>query len=167
MSADQFSREVRKSIILPFRPSLLDDDTFALDIPQFSQLLEKNIDKRFLQRRRGRTQVANNENPAALLGACGEWPRDRRAAEKRDEIAPSHCRAPEASDGGIVAGELRVVKGCPMSALGQKRTSDWRPLTSAIHPTSQLPVGIIEPLPARAGVRITPAHRPVRGRIRR
>src|SRR5262245_53636742 len=29
---------------------------------------------------------------------------------------------PEAQDRGIVAGQMRVVKGCPMSALGQKQT---------------------------------------------
>jgi len=30
--------------------------------------------------------------------------------------------SPEAQDRGIVAAQMRVVKGCPMSALGQKQT---------------------------------------------
>src|SRR5215472_13396856 len=36
-------------------------------------------------------------------------------------VAPSHC-LPRGSSQGIVAAQMGVVKGCPMSALGQKQT---------------------------------------------
>jgi hypothetical protein len=39
----------------------------------------------------------NTERAYALPG---EWPRHRSAIKKNDELAPSHCRAPEASDRG-------------------------------------------------------------------
>jgi hypothetical protein len=35
-------------------------------------------------------QHADPPHPLALLRARREWPRDRRAAEQRDEIAPVH-----------------------------------------------------------------------------
>src|SRR5262245_24538012 len=42
--------------------------------------------------------------------------------------------APETSDRGIVAVQVRAVKGCPMSALGQKRTFRKVKTMSALPP---------------------------------
>jgi hypothetical protein len=40
----------------------------------------------------------------------------RNAADKTEKFPPSHCRSRRVSDRGIVAVQLRAVKGCPMSA---------------------------------------------------
>src|SRR5262245_17623411 len=47
------------------------------------------------------------------------------------------CR-PEASDRGIVAVQMRAVKGCPMSALGQKQTHAVQNAMSAIPPKADM-----------------------------
>src|SRR5215831_10997494 len=59
-----------------------------------------------------------------LLRISAERP-SRRTSDQRNELAPSHC-LPEASDMSIVAVQMRAVKGCPMSALGQKQTCATR-----------------------------------------
>ena len=46
---------------------------------------------------------------AATLRACGKWPRDCRAAENCDELAPSHC-LPQGSGTGRRA-EISTLKG--------------------------------------------------------
>jgi hypothetical protein len=50
-----------------------------------------------------------------MLGLRRERLGNHCATEKADELAPSHCRAPEALNRDIVAVELRAVKGCPVS----------------------------------------------------
>src|SRR5262245_30802469 len=46
--------------------------------------------------------------------------------------------APKASDGNIVAIQMRVVKGCPMSALGQKQTYAVQNGMSALPPKADM-----------------------------
>jgi hypothetical protein len=42
--------------------------------------------------------------------------------------------SPEAQERGIVTGQMTLVKGCPMSALGQKRTCAVQEAMSALPP---------------------------------
>ena len=70
---------------------------------------------------------ADAPHPLGLLRARRDRPRCRRTAEKRDELAPSHC-CPRGLRTCIVAAQTDVrqeglSRTLPMSALGQKRTS--------------------------------------------
>jgi hypothetical protein len=70
--------------------------------------------------------------PLALLCLHRERPRRRRAAEKRDERAPSHCLSREPEPGierfnlahfnklGVTSGAGQVLSGWPTSASGLK-----------------------------------------------
>src|SRR6476620_11462036 len=60
------------------------------------------------------------------------WPCRRRAAEKSDELASSHCRPPRLRTG--IVSDLRTVVEGAMSASGQNKTYAVHQLISALHP---------------------------------
>src|SRR5262249_24954835 len=104
--ADQLGSKIRKSIILPVRPPVLDNDGLPLDMAQLLQLLQKRVDVRLLQSGRGRAQEADAGNLAGLLSSCGERPYDHRAANQRNELPPPHSitsSARASTVGGILS----------------------------------------------------------------
>jgi hypothetical protein len=89
LSADQIGHQCRHAIVLALQPVVLDRHVLAFDIAAFTKALAE----------RGRiTRVgmerlsANNADHrhCRLLRARCERPRDGRAAETQDELAPSH-----------------------------------------------------------------------------
>src|SRR5262249_14079792 len=87
--ANQITRQVRQSIILPLRPAVFDRYVLALDVACFLQALaERDHEVRGVSER-GAAQETNNRH-RRLLRPRREWPRGRRAAEQRDEFAPVH-----------------------------------------------------------------------------
>src|SRR5262249_17019823 len=61
-----------------------------------------------------------------------------RTSNYFDKLAPPHRHAPGALDKGIVAVELRAVKECLMSALGQKRTFGPKNAMYALPPIANI-----------------------------
>src|SRR5262249_54656197 len=90
---DQFFRELLYLIDNPASPSIFDQQVLPNCPSQFSKAPDKSRDERL---RRGVAlgvshQHADPSHPvAALLRPRREGPRRRRAAEKRDELAPLH-----------------------------------------------------------------------------
>src|SRR5262249_27772821 len=76
---------------------------------------------------------ANPPHSFALLREHNERPASRRTNNQCDERAPPHC-LPRGSGQRIVAVQMRVVKGCSMSALGQKQTYAVQNVMSALPP---------------------------------
>src|SRR5262249_57544298 len=64
----------------------LDDEVRAFEVADITHSLAENLHEQI--RRRGRRQIANTHGLHGLLRACRERPRDRRAAEQCDELAP-------------------------------------------------------------------------------
>src|SRR5215472_8944500 len=89
LTAHQIGCEVGQSVGLVLRPAILDRHILALDVAGFTKALPKcgqiacTISKR-------RTAEEPDHRWRSLLPARRERPRDRRAANERDELAPLH-----------------------------------------------------------------------------
>src|SRR5215475_12841929 len=89
LTAYQIGCEVGQYIVLVLRPAILDHDILALDVAGFANALPEwgqiacTISKR-------RAAEESNHRHRGLLRARRERPRDRRAPEQRDELAPFH-----------------------------------------------------------------------------
>src|SRR5262249_15034147 len=79
--------------------SRIDYEVLAVDKAEPPQLVEQ----REMMRRVAWTgmQAADAINPSGFLRARRERPRDRRAAEQRDELAPVHSITSSASDSSL------------------------------------------------------------------
>src|SRR5262249_36180571 len=80
---------------------------------------------------------ANSPHSFALLRERNERPASCRTNNQCDELAPPHCLL-RGSGQGIVAVQMRVVKGCSMSALGQKQTYAVHNGMSALPPKADM-----------------------------
>src|SRR5215475_3749481 len=67
-------------------PAILDRDGLTLNPTEFAQSLNKGCGPLGLRRRSGSAKQSNGRQ-LRLLRARDEWPRRRRAAEQRDELA--------------------------------------------------------------------------------
>ena len=94
LQPDELGRDLGEALVASLRPAILDRDGAALDPAEFAQPLHESGDPLALGRRRGRAQEPDGRQLRRLLRARGERPRRRRAAEKRDELAPLIIRSP-------------------------------------------------------------------------
>jgi len=78
---------------IPARPASVDLDVASLCPPKFSEFLPERRDRGlgFMAALGVADQHADPSQAIMLLRASGEWPGCRDAAEKRYELAPSHC----------------------------------------------------------------------------
>src|SRR5258708_27152253 len=91
---NQVDRQRRQAVILALGPAGFGPHIAAVDIARLSQPFEKSRRERRVTLRRCGIEEADHRH-RALLGARRQRPRHgshRRAAEKRDDLAPSHCR---------------------------------------------------------------------------
>src|SRR5450756_2196910 len=90
LEPDKLGRELRKSIQLSFRGAKLEYNIFILHIAKLTQSFSKLLLERL--------RVCESYVECAYSGHLGllpvrrKRPRDRRAAEKGDELAPLHVR---------------------------------------------------------------------------
>src|SRR5215831_11949625 len=88
----EFGSEASQALVIPAWPALLDVDIATFDPPE---ILQARAERRHAELafgvllRQPRNQHADAVHLLALLGARRQRPR-RRAAEERDELAPSH-----------------------------------------------------------------------------
>src|SRR5262249_27492942 len=87
LTADQLSRHFRQSIVLTFRPAVLNDHVLPLDIAGVFEPLAECARRDSVPIGRGAVEKPNHRH--WLLRACSERPRSP-APEKRDELPPSH-----------------------------------------------------------------------------
>src|SRR5262249_59712929 len=91
--ANQVCRQRRELVDLIFGPAIHDRDIFTFDVAGFFQALAKCTQAfREPVGRYGAEEPYHRHGP--LLCTYRERPRDRRAAEERDELTASHCSMP-------------------------------------------------------------------------
>src|SRR5262249_22836537 len=85
-----------------------DCDVLTLAIAEWAEALAEGVDNAPILARIQRPghEVPDPGHSRRLLRACREWPRCRRAAEKRDELAPPHSITSSAR-ASTVAGRSR------------------------------------------------------------
>src|SRR6267378_1258604 len=94
LTVNQVGRQCRQSIILAVRPAIFDRHVLALDISCILQSLAERVQTDRISVRRCAAKKPDHRH-SALLSTRGEWPRHRRATEKRDELASLHGRRPK------------------------------------------------------------------------
>src|SRR5262249_21338426 len=87
--ADELCGDLGGALRAAFRPPILDCDRATLAPSELTQLC-RECGRPQAPVRRVRSQEADRWQPGGLLRARRERPRGRRAAEKGDELAPSH-----------------------------------------------------------------------------
>ena len=104
LTADQIGRQRRQSIVLALRPAIFDRHILALDIAGFFQALAERGQRCGVLVRRYAAEEPDHRH-RRLLRPRRKRP-GRRAAEKRDEIAPLHSITSSAR-ASSVGGQLR------------------------------------------------------------
>src|SRR5262249_38234967 len=113
---DQFRRVFAHVVSVAAAPAVVDTDVLADNPTRFLQTLRKRREAGSSLRivRRHAHQDADTPHPLRLLRARRERPRDSRAAESQDELAPPHSinsSARSSNESGIVsASALAVVR---------------------------------------------------------
>src|SRR5262249_4568908 len=105
LPANQVGRQRRQSIDLIFAPAVYDRDVLALDIPAILEATVKSAKTVRVRVRRLAVEKPDHRH-RLLLRPRRERPRDRCAAEQRDELAPRHSitsSARASSEGGTVS----------------------------------------------------------------
>src|SRR5262245_62261296 len=104
MALDEIGRHPRQRIITVRYPAVFDRDVLTLDVAHFGKATAEcsiELNGNVLCQA---AQVTDHRH-CCLLRPCRNWPRRRRTAEQRDEIATSDhsitSSARASSDGGI------------------------------------------------------------------
>jgi hypothetical protein len=85
---DELLGELRKTLLPAFRVAPLNEEILAFDIASLAKPLSECCEKVWAARWQAGLNVPDLGDPHRLLRARRERPRDRRAAEQRDEVAP-------------------------------------------------------------------------------
>src|SRR5262245_10377081 len=101
-----------------FRPPVFNPDVLAVDIADLFQPLSKTAQKFGGHVERSRVEPADNWHPS-LLRPRPDRPRGGRAAEQRDELAPSDHSITSSARASSVAGTSRP----SASAVGRLMTN--------------------------------------------
>src|SRR5262249_25436280 len=96
LTAYKIGCEVGQSIVLVLRPAILDRHVLAFDVAGFTSALPECGQKVRIVGRRQAAEKPDHRH-RRLLRARRERPRDYRAAEQRNEIAPPHSITSSAS----------------------------------------------------------------------
>src|SRR4029077_1130440 len=91
LKLDQRVRECAQTLNVPLGPTIFDVDSTSLDPAELMQPSHKCRSPLTFSRSRGRAEVSNDWQFCRLLRAAAKRPTRDRAAEKRDELPPSHC----------------------------------------------------------------------------
>jgi hypothetical protein len=91
LPANQLSRKCRQPLILRFRPPVFDSDVLSFDE---TRLLQPRVEFGREARCGSRRSTLKNPNDGhrRLLSISSERPSRRRSTDKRNELAPLHCR---------------------------------------------------------------------------
>src|SRR5262249_39411187 len=92
LQLDELGCELISALFPTLGPAILDRDGMPLDPAEFAYPLHEDDDPLAPDRGRGRAQKANGRQLSGLPRPRRNRPRDCRAAEQRDELAPFHLR---------------------------------------------------------------------------
>src|SRR5262249_42427488 len=98
LEPDELGGDLGEAFAASLRPAILDRDVAAFDPADFVQPLHQGGDRLADHRRRGPAKEPDSWQLRRLLRARRERPGSRRAAEQRDERAPSHSITSSASN---------------------------------------------------------------------
>ena len=90
LEPDQLRRQRGKAIVPALRPPVLDDDILALHVAEVAKPLAERLQLAPVSGSRGGSQQTDPGNLCHPLRAQRQWPRERRATNKRNELPPSH-----------------------------------------------------------------------------
>src|SRR5215471_10632430 len=90
LAAQELGYECRKALGAAIGRAIVDDEVLFLGISKLREASPERTDVGGFGRLAGGIQHADAPDLAGRLRACGESPRNRSAAEKRDERAPFH-----------------------------------------------------------------------------
>src|SRR5262249_44945078 len=111
----EISREPRQPIVLTVSPTIIEADILTLDDTGFVETSTDDCNERRVDI--GRTTAEQSDHRLGrLLRARREWPRRRRAAEQRYEVAPLHSITSSA--------RLRSIGGMSNTFLGDSIFGD-------------------------------------------
>jgi hypothetical protein len=105
LEPDKLGRDLGEALALSIRPAIFDRDSAALDPAELAQSLRECHRPLAFAQRGALTQKPDGRQPRRLLRARHHRPRNRRAADERDELAPLHSitsSAMASSEGGTV-----------------------------------------------------------------
>src|SRR5262249_56615834 len=108
LETDELGGDLGIALGVSRRPTILDRDGAALDPAECMQSLQKSGRPLMRAGRRPRAQVPDGRQLPRLLRPCRERPGCRRAAEQRDELAPSHSITSSARE-MMVSGMFRPI----------------------------------------------------------
>src|SRR5262249_746438 len=91
LGPDQFGGDVSETLAAALRPANLNRDVATFHPTEFAQPLHECGEPLALDQGRGGAQESDGRQLAGLLRVGRERPRDRRAAEQQDEVAPSYA----------------------------------------------------------------------------
>src|SRR5262249_28039592 len=100
LELDKLGRDLDEPLAASLRPAILDRNIAIFNPTELAQPLHKASARLALGKKRGRAQEPDDRQLARLLRARRERPR-RRAAEKRDELAPVHSITSSARASGV------------------------------------------------------------------
>ena len=123
-TADQVGDQLREPIIVILAPAVFDDYVATLDVASLAQPPPKCRDEIGARLRRTRVEISDHRQ-RRLLRTCRHRPSRCRAAEQRNEFAPSHERPPARAQPTISSKRGCVVRhskfGAPTADVGQER----------------------------------------------
>ena len=85
-------RKLRETLNTAFARAIFNDEVLALHVAELPQSAPEGVDVGGVERGRCCIQHADAPDLASLLRQRNRGPRDRRTADKCDELAPSHAR---------------------------------------------------------------------------
>ena len=86
----QFGCQFGEAVVSALGPPILEDNVVALLVSELAKTRSQGVELASVFRARRHAQKADPVNLPRWLRARHEWPSDRRAAEKCDELAPLH-----------------------------------------------------------------------------
>src|SRR5262249_549313 len=89
LETDELGRDLGEALLASLAPAVFDGNGATLVPSELAQPLHKGGDPFAACGTRALAQEADDRHLSGLLRAGHERPRDRRAADKRDELAPS------------------------------------------------------------------------------
>jgi hypothetical protein len=109
LAAHQIRHQGREAIVLAFQPVVFDRYVLTINVGVLAEAFAKRGRKAGVAISRPISDKPDNRHCCLLRASC-DWPRSGGGAEKRYELAPSHCH-PRVSDRAIVSDYGTALEG--------------------------------------------------------
>src|SRR5215475_13281795 len=116
LEPDELGRDLGEALIASLGPAILDGDGSILDPAEFAQPLYKSSSPLAPCQRSGRAQESDGRQLARLLPLRHHRP-SSRAAEQRDEVAPSYLRGHSITSSAVCRNGSGMVRPSAFAVL--------------------------------------------------